>query len=116
MDEFEFIQKIKKQSSAIRNPQSAIRVGIGDDCAVLSKDSKTDWVITTDLLVEDIDFRLDWTTPEFLGHKSLAVSLSDVAAMGAKPVWQASMEFKKKLETKWLKNITTVIRMPKNSM
>ena len=60
---------------------------IGDDCAVLPKDEQTDLVITTDLLVEDIDFRLDWTTPEFLGHKSLAVSLSDVAAMGAKPVW-----------------------------
>ncbi|HQU85869.1 MAG TPA: thiamine-phosphate kinase [Pyrinomonadaceae bacterium] len=60
---------------------------IGDDCAVLPKDSKTDSVITTDLLVEDIDFRLSWTKPEFLGHKSLAVSLSDIAAMGAKPVW-----------------------------
>ncbi len=33
------------------------------------------------------DLTLDWTTPEFLGHKALAVSLSDVAAMGAKPVW-----------------------------
>src|SRR5207237_5832981 len=39
------------------------------------------------LLVEDIDFQLEWTKPEFIGHKVLAVSLSDVAAMGAKPVW-----------------------------
>lgn len=46
-----------------------------------------DQVISADLLVEDIDFRLKWTTPEFLGHKALAVSLSDIAAMGAKPVW-----------------------------
>ena len=76
--EFEFIQSIKKKYSLHR---------IGDDCAVLPKDSRTDLVITTDLLVEDIDFRLDWTKPEFIGHKSLAVSLSDVAAMGAKPVW-----------------------------
>jgi thiamine-monophosphate kinase len=44
-------------------------------------------VITTDLLIEDIDFRSDWSKPEFIGHKALAVSLSDVAAMGAKPVW-----------------------------
>jgi thiamine-monophosphate kinase len=104
MNEFEFIQQIKNQSSAIRNPQSAIRVGIGDDCAVLSKDSKTDWVITTDLLVEDIDFRLDWTTPEFLGHKALAVSLSDVAAMGAIPVWSMlSIGIPKKTwQTKWV--------------
>ncbi|MBK8304754.1 MAG: hypothetical protein IPK98_15660 [Chloracidobacterium sp.] len=39
------------------------------------------------MLVEDIDFRLDWTTPEFLGHKALAVSLSDIAAMGGTPNW-----------------------------
>lgn len=76
--EFEFIETIKKKYSLSK---------IGDDCAVLPKDSKTDLVITTDLLVEDIDFRLSWTKPEFLGHKSLAVSLSDIAAMGGKPVW-----------------------------
>jgi thiamine-monophosphate kinase len=60
---------------------------VGDDCAVLPKDDKTDLLITTDLLIEDIDFRLEWTTPEFLGHKALAVSLSDIAAMGAAPQW-----------------------------
>jgi thiamine-monophosphate kinase len=37
--------------------------------------------------VEDIDFRLDWTTPELVGAKTLAVSLSDIAAMGAEPKW-----------------------------
>ncbi len=76
--EFEFISNLKNKYSLSK---------IGDDCAVLPKDSRTDLVITTDLLVEDIDFRLEWTKPEFLGHKSLAVSLSDVAAMGAKPIW-----------------------------
>ncbi|MEO7660462.1 MAG: thiamine-phosphate kinase, partial [Pyrinomonadaceae bacterium] len=60
---------------------------IGDDCAVLPKDNKTDFLITSDMLVEDIDFRLEWTTPEFLGHKALAVSLSDIAAMGGNPMW-----------------------------
>lgn len=76
--EFEFIETVRRRHSLQK---------IGDDCAVLPKDSKTDLVMTTDLLVEDIDFKLEWTTPEFVGHKSLAVSLSDVAAMGAKPVW-----------------------------
>ncbi|MEZ5428529.1 MAG: thiamine-phosphate kinase [Pyrinomonadaceae bacterium] len=60
---------------------------IGDDCAVLPKDARSDQVITADLLIEDIDFRLEWTRAEFIGHKALAVSLSDVAAMGADPVW-----------------------------
>jgi thiamine-monophosphate kinase len=76
--EFQFIENLKKKYSLTK---------IGDDCAVLPKDSRNDLVITTDLLVEDIDFRLEWSKPEFIGHKSLAVSLSDVAAMGAKPVW-----------------------------
>ena len=76
--EFEFIENIRKRYSLTK---------IGDDCAVLPKDSKTDLVMTADLLVEDVDFKLEWSKPEFIGHKSLAVSLSDVAAMGAKPVW-----------------------------
>jgi len=76
--EFDFIETIRRRYSLSK---------IGDDSAVLPKNSKADLVMTTDLLIEDIDFRLDWTTPEFLGHKALAVSLSDVAAMGAKPVW-----------------------------
>ena len=76
--EFEFIEAIRRRYDLRK---------IGDDCAVLPKDKQNDLVITTDLLIEDIDFRLHWTTPEFLGHKALAVSLSDVAAMGAKPVW-----------------------------
>ncbi|MFN2411934.1 MAG: thiamine-phosphate kinase, partial [Pyrinomonadaceae bacterium] len=76
--EFDFIQHIKKKYSLNF---------IGDDCAVLPKDPETDMVVTADLLVEDIDFRLDWTTPELLGHKALAVSLSDIAAMGAEATW-----------------------------
>ena len=83
--EFEFITNLKNKLSS--SSDSVARVGIGDDCAVLPKDDQTDLVITTDLLVEDVDFRLAWTRPEFVGHKALAVSLSDVAAMGAKPVW-----------------------------
>src|SRR5215207_2709475 len=78
LSEFQFLENLRRKYSLTK---------IGDDCAVLPKDSKTDLVITTDLLVEDIDFRLDWSKPEFIGHKALAVSLSDVAAMGANPVW-----------------------------
>jgi thiamine-monophosphate kinase len=84
--EFDFIQQLRrKQNSALRTPHSAL--GIGDDAAVIKQNSKMDLVVSTDLLVEDIDFRLDWTKPEFLGHKALAVSLSDIAAMGARPLY-----------------------------
>ena len=77
-NEFEFIRNIKDKYGLSR---------VGDDCAVLPKDVRKDLVITADLLVEDIDFRLEWTRPEHLGHKALAVSLSDVAAMGGTPEW-----------------------------
>jgi thiamine-monophosphate kinase len=60
---------------------------VGDDCAVLPKDPETDMVVTADMLVEDVDFRLSWTAPYLLGRKALSVSLSDIAAMGAAPVW-----------------------------
>lgn len=76
--EFDFIHHIKKSYGLGR---------IGDDCAVLPKDEETDSLITADMLVEDIDFRLEWTTPEFLGHKALAVSLSDIAAMTGRPTF-----------------------------
>lgn len=76
--EFDFIHNIKKKYNL---------KFVGDDCAVLPKDDKTDMVVTADMLVEDIDFRLEWTTPELLGAKTLAVSLSDIAAMGAEPKW-----------------------------
>jgi len=76
--EFEFINNLKSRFSLAH---------VGDDCAVLLKDDKTDLLVTADLLIEDIDFRLEWTTPEFLGHKALAVSLSDIAAMGGTPKW-----------------------------
>lgn len=78
VSEFQFIDHIKSKYSLKH---------VGDDCAVLPKDAETDLLVTADMLVEDIDFRLEWTTPEFLGHKALAVSLSDVAAMLGEPKW-----------------------------
>ncbi len=60
--------------------------GIGDDAAVIRpRGAAEDWVITTDMLVEGIDFRADWMSAEELGRRALAVNLSDVAAMGARP-------------------------------
>lgn len=78
VSEFEFINNIKSKFSLDK---------IGDDCAVLPKDGTTDMLLTADMLVEDVDFRLEWTTPEFLGHRALAVSLSDIAAMGGTPTF-----------------------------
>ncbi|MEA3505829.1 MAG: thiamine-phosphate kinase [Bacteroidota bacterium] len=60
-------------------------LGIGDDCAVIPINGSDNYVITTDLLNEDIHFLKNKISPEELGYKSLAVNLSDLAAMGAEP-------------------------------
>ena len=86
MNEFEFIRKIREQA-AQRGASPGLVRGIGDDAAVLKSFTGTDVVVSTDLLMEGIDFRRDTTRPNQLGHKALAVSLSDIAAMGARPRW-----------------------------
>ena len=63
-----------------------ILVGPGDDAAVLEADSGESLVISTDLSVEGIHFRREWLTWEGIGYRSAAVALSDLAAMGARPV------------------------------
>lgn len=69
---------------AVRGSQE-LSVGIGDDCAVWQPPDGSSVVVTTDSLVETIHFRIGWTDWERLGHKSLAVNLSDIASMGAAP-------------------------------
>ncbi|MGI8771693.1 MAG: thiamine-phosphate kinase [Acidobacteriaceae bacterium] len=66
--------------------RGAVRVGIGDDAAVLALRPGEELVVTTDLSLEDVHFRRGWHPPEAVGHKCLARGLSDVAAMGARPV------------------------------
>jgi thiamine-monophosphate kinase len=64
----------------------ALRVGIGDDAAVLAVRRGEEMVVTTDFSLEDVHFRRGWHAPEAVGHKCLARGLSDIAAMGARPV------------------------------
>jgi thiamine-monophosphate kinase len=83
--EFDFINSLRQRAGSLTS-QSLI-AGIGDDAAVFRSTTGKETVITADLLVEDIDFRRTTTPPYLLGHKALAVSLSDIAAMGARPLW-----------------------------
>ena len=82
-DEFELIQLIQK---TLGKTSSNVLLGIGDDAAV-TKPPKGKMVTTVDTLVEGVHFDLAYTTARELGHKALAVSLSDLAAMGAKPLY-----------------------------
>ncbi len=65
---------------------SALRLGIGDDCAILRPPSGHELLVTTDFSLETIHFRRDWHSPESAGHRCLARGFSDLAAMGAKPL------------------------------
>ncbi len=60
--------------------------GIGDDCAVIGPYEDKLFLITTDLLVEDVHFTWGKISPEHLGQKAVAVNLSDIAAMGGKAI------------------------------
>ena len=64
----------------------ALALGIGDDCALLKTRPGEELAVTTDFSIEDRHFRLDWHQPELVGHRALARGLSDLAAMGARPV------------------------------
>ncbi len=66
-------------------PSSSAALGIGDDCAVIERPGDLLELVTTDLLIEDSHFLRDAIDPRQLGRKSLAVNLSDVAAMGGRP-------------------------------
>ncbi|MFP4397699.1 MAG: thiamine-phosphate kinase [Desulfonatronovibrio sp.] len=61
-----------------------MQVGRGDDCAVLKCPERM--CVTSDLFLEDVHFRLSYFSPEDVGHKALAVNLSDLAAHGADPL------------------------------
>lgn len=83
MTEFGFIDSIKDLFAPL--PDNGFE-GIGDDCAVLPVGGGESLVFTADLLTEGVHFLRTATSPRELGRKSLAVNLSDVAAMGARPV------------------------------
>jgi thiamine-monophosphate kinase len=86
VNEFEFISRLREQASTRKHSTRVIK-GIGDDASVIREAANRDLIVTTDLLVEGVDFYRPATPPRLLGHKALAVSLSDIAAMGARPYW-----------------------------
>jgi thiamine-monophosphate kinase len=80
--EFKLIRRIRKKYAKFSD---LVLSGIGDDAASLHSPSGDPILVTTDILIEDIHFTRRSTLPYFLGVKSLAVNLSDIAAMGGIP-------------------------------
>jgi len=78
---------IKRMSAGLGHAGRQVIAGIGDDAAALHSSADRLQLVTTDMLVEDVHFRLSTTEPSQLGWKSLAVNISDIAAMGGEPTY-----------------------------
>ena len=74
------------RTRAARTRTSAVRMGIGDDCAVLRPRAGYEICVTTDFSLEGRHFQREWHPPQSVGHRCLARGLSDLAAMGAEPL------------------------------
>ena len=81
--EFELIGKYFSRLGAERGD---VRIGVGDDGAVVMPPSSRELVLVTDTLVEGVHFPVN-SSPASIGHRAFAVNLSDLAAMGAEPAW-----------------------------
>ena len=105
MDEFSVINKYfnwcLKDESVIK--------GVGDDAAIIENKGYEQIVISTDTLVENIHFKKG-TNADFIAYKSLAVNLSDLAAMGAKPKWFTLAITMPEINEKWLDDFSLSLK------
>ena len=83
-------------------PSPSVLVGPGDDAAVLAPIRNERLVITTDAVVEGVHFSRAFSAPADIGHKALAVNLSDIAAMGGSPRWATLALALPRADARWL--------------
>lgn len=102
MDEFELIGRYFAHAGAARDD---VQLGVGDDAALLRMPEGQDLVAAVDTLVEGRHFPAG-SGPRSIGHRALAVNLSDVAAMGATPAWATLALTLPRAEAGWLAEFT----------
>ncbi|HWS40942.1 MAG TPA: thiamine-phosphate kinase [Arenimonas sp.] len=101
MSEFDWIAWLKDQAQSRISARPEIIHGIGDDAAVCEIPDGMQLVISTDTLVSGVHFPED-TAPIDIGYKCLAVNLSDLAAMGARPCWLSMAITLPEMDWSWL--------------
>ena len=104
LGEFDLIQRFFKtgaDSMRLNDAHNSVGLGIGDDCALIKPGPDEEIAITSDMLVEGRHFFAN-ANPELLGCKALAVNLSDLAAMGAKPLGFTLSIALPQIDTAWL--------------
>mgnify|MGYP006137452585 CR=1 FL=1 len=99
MKEFDMIKDYFAEQVVQRKD---VLLGIGDDCAIVRPDERYNIAVTTDTLVSGVHFPEN-TEARAIGHKSIAVSLSDLAAMGAEPTWISLAITLPSANEEWLK-------------
>lgn len=98
MKEFNIIKRFFTEQVVKRKD---VMLGIGDDCALVIPAERQLIAITTDTLVSGVHFPIN-TSPRSIGHKAVAVNLSDLAAMGAEPTWLSLALTLPKFDDEWL--------------
>jgi thiamine-monophosphate kinase len=102
LSEFALIDRYFRKTGAMR---SDVHLGIGDDAALLQSPPGAELVATMDTLVEGVHFPTG-SPPASIGHRALAVNLSDLAAMGARPAWALLSLTLPKIDESWLEEFT----------
>ena len=102
-------EALRRTVSRLNESEHAV-VGSGDDCAVVTTTDDR-FVVTTDTMIENHDFRLDWSSAFDLGWKAVASNLADVAAMGARPTaLVVALAFPVDTRVKWLEQFADGLR------
>lgn len=101
--EFELIANYFQRPEKLRLD---VKTGIGDDAAVLHPGEISDVVVTTDTMVADVHFDTS-LSPRAIGHKLVAVNLSDIAAMGAEPAWLSLAITLPEVDHAWLEEFSS---------
>jgi thiamine-monophosphate kinase len=103
MKEFELISRYFTEQVVKRKD---VYLGIGDDCALVTPGERQHIAVTTDTLVAGVHFPLN-TSARAIGHKSIAVNLSDLAAMGAEPSWISLAITLPEIDESWIDEFCT---------
>lgn len=103
MKEFELIKNYFTEQAVKRKD---VLIGVGDDCAIVVPSDKQNIAVATDTLVAGVHFPVD-TSPRAIGHKAIAVNLSDLAAIGAEPSWVSIAITIPQIDEEWIDEFCT---------
>jgi thiamine-monophosphate kinase len=109
LGEFELIDRFFARATDRAGQRPDVILGVGDDAALLHLPADTDLVAAVDTLVAGRHFPLD-SDPRSIGHRALAVNLSDIAAMGATPAWATLALTMPSADTAWLEGFSAGFR------